>query len=329
MWYRLLILFGAVILSFKTGTAQDAEFSQFYANPLYLNPALTGAEICPRLVINYRNQWPGLNNNFVNYNASYDQYFEKLHGGVGLLMNVDNVGEGILRSSQISLMYAYTLHAARNLYINMALEGSFCQKSLNWDLMQFEDQIDLQHGFILQTGELPPDYTTIIFPDFDVGAIFGWKDILHGGFAFHHLTEPNMAFYVNNKDDLHIKFTFHFGGNIYFKRGGETGFEPVFYIAPNILYQQQGNFHQLNAGLYVVRTPLVIGTWFRHNFENADAFIVLIGINYKSLKIGYSYDITLSKLKSMTGGAHEVSLSWQFQCIEKLRKLHPYSAPGF
>lgn len=328
MFYRFLIFLNLVVKLITT-TAQDAEFSQFYANPLYLNPALTGAEICPRLIFNYRNQWPGLNHQFVNYNASYDQYIDKLHGGIGILVNVDNVGEGILRSSQLSLTYAYTLHAARNLYFNMALQGTFCQKSLNWELLEFEDQIDLQHGFILETSELPPDYTTILFPDFDVGVIFGWKDILHGGIAFHHLTEPNMAFYINHQDDLPVKFTGHLGGNIYLKKGGETGFEQVFYIAPNILYQQQGNFHQLNAGLYVVRIPLVIGTWFWHNFENADAFITLVGIHYKNLRIGYSYDITLSKLKSMTGGAHEVSVAWQFQCIEKLRKLHPYSAPGF
>ena len=28
--------------------AQDPEFSQFYANPLYLNPALAGVTICPK-----------------------------------------------------------------------------------------------------------------------------------------------------------------------------------------------------------------------------------------------------------------------------------------
>ena len=39
------------------GNAQDPEFTQFYANPLYLNPALTGVERCPRVILNYRNQY--------------------------------------------------------------------------------------------------------------------------------------------------------------------------------------------------------------------------------------------------------------------------------
>lgn len=334
MLHRILILLTVVtiILFNHQGKAQDAEFSQFYANPLYLNPALAGAEICPRAVVNYRNQWPGLANSFVTYNASYDQYIDKIHGGIGVLFNVDNAGEGMLKTTQAGLMYAFSLRAAENLFINMAVQGTFYQKSLNWEMLKFGDQIDPQQGFILPTGETPPDNTSVIFPDFAAGVAFGWKGILHGGVAVHHLTEPNMAFYSQNKNVLPMKITGHLGVNINLEGGG-MGFaednEPKFYIAPNLLYQQQGGFHQLNAGVYVIRLPIIIGAWFRHNFENADAVIALVGINYQNLKIGYSYDITLSKLKSNTGGAHEVSLAWQFICIEKRRKLHAIKAPGF
>jgi type IX secretion system PorP/SprF family membrane protein len=248
------------------------------------------------------------------------------------LLNVDNAGEGILKTTQASLIYAFSLRAAENLYFNMAIEGTFYQKSLNWDLLQFGDQIDPQQGFILPTSEVPPDKNSVIVPDFSAGVVFGWKGILHGGLAVNHLTQPNIAFYKQNQNELPMKITGHLGVNINLAGGG-IGFaednEPKFYIAPNLLYQQQGEFHQLNAGVYVIRLPIVIGTWFRHNFENADAVIVLVGINYKNFKIGYSYDITLSKLKSNTGGAHEVSLAWQFNCIEKKRKIRAINAPGF
>ena len=81
--------------------------SQFYANPLYLNPALTGATICPRLIGNYRNQWPAVGNAFITYNASYDQYVDFVHGGVGLLFTADRAGGGNLNTTAISLVYAY------------------------------------------------------------------------------------------------------------------------------------------------------------------------------------------------------------------------------
>ena len=328
----LLTVFLTVLFNFS-GKAQDAQFSQFYANPLYLNPALAGAEICPRAIVNYRNQWPGLAKSFVTYNASFDQYFSKLHGGIGVLVSMDNAGDGILKTTQAGAMYAFSLQAAENLFINMAIEATFFQKTLNWDLLQFGDMIDPQQGFVLPTAETPPNSNSVVFPDFSAGVAFGWKGILHGGIAVNHLTQPNMAFYDQVENILPMKITGHVGMNINLEGGGGLGFaedtEPKFYLAPNLLYQQQGQFHQLNAGVYVIRLPIVIGTWFRHNFENADALIVLVGINYKNLKVGYSYDITLSKLKSNTGGSHEVSLAWQFNCIEKRRKLRAINAPGF
>jgi type IX secretion system PorP/SprF family membrane protein len=334
MLQRILIIITVVtaILFNNPGNAQDAQFSQFYANPLYLNPAMAGAQICPQLIVNYRNQWPGLSKSFINYNASYDQYIHKIHGGVGVIVNMDNAGDGILKTTQAGAIYAFSLRAAENLYINMAIQATFFQKTLNWDLLQFGDQIDPQQGFVLPTGETPPNSNSVVFPDFSTGLVFGWKGILHGGIAVNHLTQPNMAFYDQVENKLPMKITGHIGANINLEGGG-LGFaedsEPKFYIAPNLLYQQQGEFHQLNAGVYVIRLPIVIGTWFRHNFENADAIIVLVGINYKNLKIGYSYDITLSKLKSNTGGSHEISLAWQFNCIEKRRKLRAINAPGF
>lgn len=334
MLRKILIILTVVtaVLFNKEGKAQDPAFSQFYANPLYLNPALAGANICPRIVMNYRNQWPGLAKSFTTYSASYDQYIDKIFGGVGVSVNVDNAGSGILKTTQASLMYAYHLQAGEQFFINMAVQGTFFQKSLNWDLLQFGDQIDPQQGFVLPTGETPPDNSTVIFPDFAAGVVFGWKGIMHGGVAAHHLTEPNMAFYSQNNNTLPMKLTGHLGFNINLAGGG-GGFssddEPSFYLSPNVLYQQQGDFHQLNAGLYIIRLPIIVGGWFRHNFENADAVIALVGINHKNLKIGYSYDVTLSKLKSNTGGAHEVSLAWQFNCIEKRRKLRAIKCPDF
>ncbi len=327
----IITLFGLILFNSQS-YGQDPEFSQFYANPLYLNPALTGANICPRLVLNYRNQWPGLANSFVTYNLSYDMYIEKIYGGIGILVNADNAGDGILKTTSASLMYAFRLRAGENLFFNMAVQGSIYQKALNWDKLQFGDQIDPQQGFIYDTQETPPDNSSVIFPDFAAGVVFGWRGMLHGGVAVHHLTEPDMAFYSQNTNKLPMKITGHLGVNINLD-GSSAAFtsdeEPKFYLSPNLLYQQQGPWHQINAGLYLIRYPIIIGGWFRHNFENADAVIALIGLQYENLKVGYSYDLTLSQLKSNTGGAHEVSVSYQFNCIEKRRKIKAIKCPQF
>ena len=82
--------------------AQDPQFTQFYANPLYLNPAFAGVARCPRFILNYRNQWPSIPGNYVTYSASYDQHIDALSGGVGILVTNDVAGQGTLNTLNFS-----------------------------------------------------------------------------------------------------------------------------------------------------------------------------------------------------------------------------------
>ena len=76
----LLMLTGMVF----EAKAQDPQFSQFYAAPLFHNPAFTGAAHKGRLVANYRNQWPSIPGAFVTTAFSVDNYFKSYNSGFGL-----------------------------------------------------------------------------------------------------------------------------------------------------------------------------------------------------------------------------------------------------
>src|ERR1700752_4311790 len=93
--------------------AQDPEFTQFYANPLYLNPAFAGTARCPRFCVNYRNEWPGFNKTYITTSASYDQHIDAISGGIGLLVMQDRAGNGTLITTDASLMYSYQLNINR------------------------------------------------------------------------------------------------------------------------------------------------------------------------------------------------------------------------
>ncbi|PKP16821.1 MAG: hypothetical protein CVU06_13970, partial [Bacteroidetes bacterium HGW-Bacteroidetes-22] len=84
-------------------------------------------------------------------------------------------------------------------------------------------------------------------------------------------------------------------------------------------------------GLYFNKYPFVVGTWFRHNIENPDAFIFLLGFQHNSFRIGYSYDVTVSKLKNVTGGAHEISFGFQFDNsrFNNRKNKGPIPCPSF
>ncbi|MGB1253256.1 MAG: type IX secretion system membrane protein PorP/SprF, partial [Candidatus Promineifilaceae bacterium] len=74
---RLLRKIGVMFLMSLSlmGYSQDPQFSQFYASPLYLNPAFTGNVDLGQFAFSYRNQWPGIPGKFISYSASYEHYF--------------------------------------------------------------------------------------------------------------------------------------------------------------------------------------------------------------------------------------------------------------
>ena len=87
---NLCLFFGLV----NEVKAQDPTFSQFFANPLYLNPAMAGTNIWPRISLNHRNLWTGIGKTYVTYSASYDQYVDKIGGGLGFAIAKDVAGAG-------------------------------------------------------------------------------------------------------------------------------------------------------------------------------------------------------------------------------------------
>lgn len=318
-----------VLMSVLSAKAQDPNFSQFYANPLYLNPALTGAAFDARIFVNYRNQWPSFDANFVTYSVSYDQYIDQISSSFGFLVNTDRAGEGILSSSSYSGFYSYSIKVSRDIYINAGLQATFIQKKLDWGLLRFADSFDPINGYQPNISkEVPPDDNSVNLFDFSAGAAIGYKDFLYGGIAVHHIGQPYNGFYEDHNSQLYRKYTIHGGAVIDLqrrRRAWRAYNAPT--ISPNIMYTQQLNFKQLNVGVYLNKYPFVVGTWFRHNITNPDAFIILFGFTYEMFKFGYSYDISVNKLANASGGAHEVSLSFSFKNPKKTKKRRAQAIP--
>ncbi|MCE2773394.1 MAG: type IX secretion system membrane protein PorP/SprF [Bacteroidetes bacterium] len=296
--------------------AQDPEFTQFYANPLYLNPAFAGTARCPRICLNYRNQWPGITGTFVTYSASYDQHIDAISGGVGFLFTNDRAGMATINTTNISGIYSYQLNITREFSMKVGLQATYAQKSVDWSKLNFGDMIDPRRGFIYNTNEVP-NATSKTNVDFSAG-LLGYSRRYFFGAAVHHITEPDEGFLGPSK--LPMKYTGHAGAVIPIGgRYSETS------ISPNVLFQKQQDFQQLNLGIYFSKGPLVGGMWYR----NQDSFILLLGFQQDLFKFGYSYDVTVSKLTNATAGSHELSFQMQFECKPKKKKFRTVSCPSF
>lgn len=314
------ILFFCIFFTLNV-SAQDPSFTQFYSNPIYLNPAFAGSHGCPRFAANYRNQWPSLSGNYVTYAVGYDQYFKNIAGGIGVLATHDMTGQGTIQTSMIGLIYSYHLNIGRKFKLMFGARAAWYQKFLDWDKLTFGDMIDPRRGFIYQTGDVPRGGSKGFF-DASAG-IVGFSKNFFFGVAAHHLNMPNESMIIG-KSPLPMRFTGHAGAEI--QLGGKSKYSNTTSIMPNVIYQYQNGFQELNIGTYIKYGIFTAGVWYR----TSDAFITTIGINTGMFRVGYSYDVTVSELNNgVSGGSHEVSLGLNLACKKKIPSFRTISCPSF
>ncbi|MDB2415709.1 PorP/SprF family type IX secretion system membrane protein, partial [bacterium] len=271
--------------------------------------------------------------------ASYDQYIDKLGGGLGFAVAKDYAGAGNLNTTHISASYAYRLQVNKKLNINAGFEAAYRQLGIDWGSLTFGDMIDPVQGFIYPTNEDIVNYADNNgFTDFAAGFMgFGNANNqfdYYFGFAAHHITRPDQGFIGESR--LPMKITGNIGATFPLNRFGtyrtNSGTRPknAALLSPNILFQKQQDFMQLNYGMYVIKGPIVGGLWLRQSAENFDAFIILLGIEQSSWKFGYSYDVTISDLNnSNTQGAHEISIAYKLPCRFKGKAFETINCPNF
>jgi type IX secretion system PorP/SprF family membrane protein len=200
-------------------------------------------------------------------------------------------------------------------------KASWFQKFLDWDKLTFGDMIDPRRGFIYQTGDVPRGGRRGFF-DVSAGAVIFTKKFF-GGVAVNHLNRPDESM-ILGQSRLPIRFTAHMGADI--ALGQKSKYNNVTSIMPNIIYQYQNGFQELNIGTYIKYGNINAGVWYR----NRDAFILTVGLNTGKFKLGYSYDVTVSKLgNGISGGSHEISMGYNLKCKRKPRQFRTISCPSF
>ncbi len=317
------------------GSAQITHFSQFFSTPMTIAPSFAGYTEASRLSINYRDQWPQIPGTFVTYAIAGDHYFKRAKSGIGIMIFRDQAGTGKLSLTEGGLQYAYRIkigekrgYKNNEWFIRPGIQLKFAQRALNFDDLTFIDQL-------LSTGQTTGGNTTQPRPAESIGYLdltgsaLAYNDLYWGGFAVDHLLTPNQSLTADTAN-VEMKFSVFGGAKIPLKNK-KTRMQKIRYgrkqESVNFVghYRYQGGTDQLDLGAYWERDPLVLGAWFRgipikgfkvnngDNYENIDALIALIGIHFKNnMSIGYSFDVTISRLLNHTGGSHEISIVYRF-----------------
>lgn len=314
--YRVFLL-TAIFLSVSINNiyGQDPVFSQFYATPLLLNPGLAGTTNAPLIGIAHRSQNVGFNQGipYQDYGVTYDQGFDRINSGFGLIATATQAGNNTLNTYTASGVYSYNLKIDRNSSIRIGLKAGIQYKKIDWNKLVFYDQLNPITGAVDNSGvqnptsEQVPTQLSKTFLDLGTGLIYTGNKF-YAGVSLDHLTRPDdrvgLSTSSNNYSGLPLLTSIHAGYTYKFPTTGTN----KGYLSPNLLMSFQGPFRQLNLGGYVSYNRIFGGTWFRHTFGNSDAVIGVVGVEWNVFKIGYSYDLTVSSLGRTSFGSHELSL---------------------
>src|SRR5688572_23931189 len=211
------LFFGLALFMGHEASAQDPQFSQFYAAPLYLNPAFAGSTNQGRAGINYRNQWPAVDANFTTLSAFGDIYLEDYNSGIGAILTRDYVNLVGVQNISFAAQYSYDLSIIKGLSFRPGFEAAITNRSINFGKLVFGDQLDPNTGTISGPTAESLRGSNRFFPDISAGGLF-YTSFAWLGFAAHHLTTPNISL-SGEYSELPRKYSVHGGYKFFFKPG--------------------------------------------------------------------------------------------------------------
>jgi type IX secretion system PorP/SprF family membrane protein len=339
---RNLVLLILTLALLKTASAQDPNFSQFFVSPLTLNPALTGKFNGDfRIAGNYRDQWPAISKAFITSTASFDmgilrnRLSELDTWGVGVMAMTDKSANGVLSGNFVSITTAYHKGLDENglHQIGVGFQGTYTSKSLDGTKLNFLDELDQNGGWSIPSGEaIDNRMITVNHFDFSIGALYngstdGYNNFYIGG-SLYHLNKPKESFDNDIFYQLSKRLTIHAGGAIPLADRTRT-----IYLS-SMVSRQAGATNIVGGGAvgFLVNgdeedpTSFYAGAWARVNNVN-DAIIPYLGLEFGGFRLGASYDVNISTLKtaSQSRGGIEISLIY----IKRPPGYKPIACPRF
>jgi type IX secretion system PorP/SprF family membrane protein len=327
-----LILLFIFLLIKSIAYCQDIHFSQFFAAPVFTNPANTGNfEGDYRFVLNNKNQWNSFTNAYTTFAGSMDAGFSNLliegsRSGVGVEINNDIAGDSKFGTSQfyLNLAYYYPIDNLKKINIGLGLKLGYVRHGINFNNLTFGNQYDgEQYNPTLPTGEAW-SYDNFGYPDFGVGMNLTYnvnpKLLIESGIAAAHLTQPVRTFYSNSESFLPIKYSII--------ASAEYNIKDDLWVEPHFLalFQQKYSEYNLGGLFRFDYNPIGLQSlYFGGLLRTKDAGIVVFGFKYHNVRIGINYDINLSKLSTVSRGKGGA----EFSLIYIFLKPRPYESPYY
>ena len=320
--YKKVILLAALLFSYCASFTQDLHFSQFFNSPLTTNPANTGfiPDADYRIGANYRSQWvnilgaPYKTMSVWGDAQVFRDRFENGWMGVGGAILRDVAGSGNLTSTKVYGSLAYHQQVGLGSLISAGFNVGWANKRVDPSQLKFPDQFNKATGFF--DAGVPTsavfNSTSINYLDVQAGFNYAYfpsdKVYINGGFSVHHLNKPKESFFENTAG-YDNRLAPRYIGFI----NGSYKVNDMVIVNPMAYYTNQAGASELVGGVNANynlsgdgEIQLTGGLYYRAG----DAFIPMIGFQWKMLRMTFAYDVTTSTLSNYNSarGAIEFSI---------------------
>jgi len=290
---------------------QDPSFSQFFSSPLNINPALTANINADwRLISNLRDQWIGPASPYMTGSISFDRKImqDKVPGveegnvmGVGGMLMFDHAMGGVAKSMWASLDFSYQIKlidAEVKHKLGIGFGAIYGRRTVDFSRLDFEEQFT-GYGFNtnLPTGEaalsnMKPYISASAGLTYSISSEQSNFDV---GVAAFHFNKPKQTFLENENQILAIRKVGHANFETFLNERTVLNLNGIYQ------FQDQAKYFSVGGafGYYLQdenQSLLNVGVWY----WSKNAIVPYVGVSYKDMQFGVSYDLTVSKLNQAT-----------------------------
>ncbi|MBB4079837.1 type IX secretion system PorP/SprF family membrane protein [Lewinella aquimaris] len=304
MTQKLLPVFLLLLLGGSVAAQQFAQYSLFWLDPVQFNPGYAGLDNSLSVTGTYRTQWTGLDGQPSGQRVSAHLPVYFLSSGFGVEAERDEIGARQLNRFGVTWNYQLVRPSA---VWSVGLSGRYLQMSLDGARLRTSDGTYELPGSIIHNDDLLPTGNEGA-GTFTVDAgLYYQADRLEGGISVRNLNEGVLAF-----PGLDYRFGRQYHGYLRARFDLLRAWE----VLPMVFAVSDGTQHQLSFGAIArYNENIFAGAAYRgYNNQTSDAIVIMAGMNLsEKITLAYAYDLTLSDLRSVQDGSHEITLKYNLR----------------
>jgi len=304
--------------------SQIPDYSQIHTNYLYTNPAFAGINNCPHAYTSYRSKFSSIDGGYSTNYLSFDTYSSILKSDLGFEV-LHDIQSSTFFTTSILGIYTKEFQLKKKLFLKTGIGAGILSYGIRSNNLIFSDMINPFDNEISETNEEISSINHQIL-DIEPGFLL-YNDFFFSGITIKHFQE-GITKKSRESNRLNRTISIHGGSEFSTTKAFTKKYLITFYPHINVTLSPTSSYTQI--GLIAQKGKVQLGGAYRENLPfEAESFIVFVGFFEKKFKFAYNCDISINSHLTNNLNSHEISFSYNFDCLAKRKKYEAVKAPIF